>query len=59
MDEGIRGSHAQTTQHTLVLEGTHITHAVWHLSETDIFSVLALVEFVRSAFKIATLFFLF
>lgn len=33
--ETIRGSHAQTNQDTLVLEGAHITHAVWHLPQAD------------------------
>lgn len=53
MDATIRGSHTQTTQRTLVLEGTCITHVAWHLSQTD---VIALAECVRSALS---LFFLF
>lgn len=32
LDEGVRGSHAQTCQCTFVLEGTRITHYAWHLS---------------------------
>lgn len=57
--KGIRGSHAQTAQHTVVLEGTHITQIAWHLSQTDVFSGLTLTECVRSAFNMSPPFFCF
>lgn len=53
VDGDIWGSPAKTTQHKLVLEGTHITRVAWHLSQIDAFCLLVLVEHERSSFKIS------
>lgn len=51
MDECFKGSHAQTTQHKLVLEGTPTARLARHLSQTDAFSISSLAEFCESGLE--------